>query len=296
MRAPIPSAETAEYLHTGRDLADSAPMERSLGATFLLIASVAFSLAFGAWWLDRVAFTPDDTVDSAAAILQDADIRRELIGLIAPLAAPRLDTNSTDLEVMLETKVLTNRLGAREIAPILEHAHQVIIGDRDDPLRITGEQLIPIVRDQRAADVATFTLPIEEIGTLSTFDTVDRWLMLGGAVLGLVMLALGLFTRPERRELVNGLGELLVSLAIAVLLFGYAIPVHLFTAIDNRTWTGAIAPLALDTFPVVAGAAIVLALGGAFFILTARNGAGTRKQWSTPLSMGRYRGDAPTWR
>ena len=42
-------------------------MERSLGATFFLIASVAFALAFGAWWLDRVAFSPDDTVDSAAA-------------------------------------------------------------------------------------------------------------------------------------------------------------------------------------------------------------------------------------
>lgn len=272
-------------------------MERSLGATFLLIASVAFSLALGAWWLDRTAFSPDATVDSAAAILEDPDIRRELIGLIAPLAAPRLDTNSADLEMMLETKVLTNRLGAREMAPILEQAHQVIIGDRNDPLRITGEQLIPIVRDQRAAEVATFTLPIEQIGTLSTFDSLDGWTMIGGAALGVVMLALGLFTRPERRELINALGELLVACALAILLFGYAIPVHLFAAIDNRTWTGAIAPLALRTFPVVAGSAAVLALGGGFLILTARSGAGSRKQWSTPVSMGRYRGgDNPGWR
>ena len=271
-------------------------MERSLGATFLLIASVAFSLAFGAWWLDRVAFTPDATVDSAAAILEDPDIRQELIGLIAPLAAPRLDTNSTDLAAMLETKVLTNRLGAREIAPILKQAHEVIIGDHADPIRITGSQLIPIVRDQRAADVATFTLPIERIGTLATFDSMGGWVMLGGSALGALMLALGLFTRPERRELVNGLGELLIAFAAAVLLWGYAIPVHLFTAIDNRTWTGAIAPLAERTLPVVLGSAAVLGLAGAFLLLSARSGGGGRKQWSTPVSMGRYRGgENPGW-
>lgn len=272
-------------------------MERSLGATFLLIASVAFALAFGAWWLDRVAFTPDATVDTAAAILEDPDIRQELIGLIAPLTAPRLDTNASDLAAMLETKVLTNRLGAREIAPILEQAHEVIIGDHADPIRITGEQLIPIVRDQRAADVDPFTLPIERIGTLATFDSMGKWIMLGGSALGVVMLALGLFTRPERRELLNGLGELLIAFAAAILLFGYAIPVHLFTAIDNRTWTGAIPPLAERTLPVVLGAAAVLTVGGAFLILTARSGAGSRKQWSTPVSMGRYRGgDNPGWR
>ncbi|HWL44033.1 MAG TPA: hypothetical protein VNQ73_13915 [Ilumatobacter sp.] len=271
-------------------------MERSLGATFFLIASVAFALAFGAWWLDRVAFSPDATVDSAAAILEDPDIRQELISLIAPLTANRLDTNSTDLAGMLETKVLTNRLGAREIAPIIHQAHQIIIGDHADPIRITGAQLVPIVRDERAADVDTFTLPIEKIGTLATFDSIGKWIMLGGAALGAVMLALGLVTRPERREFINGLGELMIAFACAVLLFGYAIPVHLFTAIDNRTWTGAIPPLALRTLPVVIGTAAVLSLAGAFLILTARSGGGSRKQWSTPVSMGRYRGgENPGW-
>lgn len=272
-------------------------MERSLGATFFLIASVAFALAFGAWWLDRVAFTPDDTVDSAAAILEDADIRRDLISTIATLSYRRLDTSQEALEVMLETKVLTNRLGAREIAPILKTAHEVIIGDRPGPIEITGPQLVPIVRDERAADVDTFKLPMERIGTLATFDSMGKWTMLGGAALGLLMLVLGLVTRPERSELVNALGETLVAFAGAVLLFGYAVPVHLFTAIDNRTWTGAIPGLAARTLPVVIGTAVVLAVAGGFLILTARSGGGSRKQWSTPVSMGRYRGgDNPGWR
>lgn len=261
-----------------------------------MIASVALALAFGAWWLDRTVFSPDATVDSAAAMLEDSDIRRDLINLIAPLAAPRMDTNAEDLATFLETKILTNRLGAGEMAPILERAHRVIIGDTSDPVRISGAELVPIVRDQRAAEIAPFTLPLERIGPLATFESIGSWTMLGGAVLALIMIALGLVTRPERREFVNGFGELLIALAGGVLLYGYAIPVHLFTALDNRTWTRAIPHLALRTLPVVLGGAAVLTVGGVFLILTARSGSG-HKQWSTPVSMARYRGgENPGWR
>jgi hypothetical protein len=41
---------------------------------------------------------------------------------------------------------------------------------------------------------------------------------------------------------------------------------------------------------VVIGAAAVLAIAGLAMILTAAN-SGRRKQWSTPLSLGRYRED-----
>jgi len=270
-------------------------MERSLGATFFLLASVALAIAFGSWWLDRVAFSPDANTDAAAAILEDPDIRQELIGLIAPLSAPKLDTNSADLSGMLETQVLTNRLGAKEMAPILERAHAIIIGDSDDPLRISGSELITVVRDERAADVAPFTVPLEKIGTLSTIKSVARWTVPIAAGLAVVMIALGLVTRPERREVLNALGELLIALAVAVLLFGYAIPVHLFTALDNRTWTRSIPHLALRSLPVAIGTAVVLALGGGSLILTSKAGGG-RKQWSTPLSMARYRGgENPGW-
>src|SRR5690606_15115099 len=110
-------------------------------------------------------------------------------------------------------------------------------GDSDQALMITGDQLIPVVRDQRAADVPTFRLPLEEIGTLATTKSVTRWMVPIAAGVGLIMVALGLFTRPERREVVNALGELLVAMAVSLLLFGWAIPVHFFTAIDSRTWT-----------------------------------------------------------
>lgn len=270
-------------------------MERSLGATFFLFASVAFAIAFGSWWLDRAAFSPDTTTDSAVAILADPDIRRELVALIAPLTAPRMDTSPADVTARLQNQVFPLRAGAAEIAPILYEAHKVVIGDSDQALMITGDQLIPVVRDQRAADVPTFRLPLEEIGTLATTKSVTRWMVPIAAGVGLIMVALGLFTRPERREVVNALGELLVAMAVSLLLFGWAIPVHFFTAIDSRTWTRAIPHLAMRVFPVALGMAVVLSLAGAFLILNARSGGG-RKQWSTPLSVARYRGgDNPGW-
>lgn len=270
-------------------------MERSLGATFFLLASVAFGLSFGSWWLDRVAFSPDTTTESAVAILADPDIRRELIGLIAPLAAPKMDTSAADVEMRLSKQVFPLRAGAAEIAPILYRAHQIVIGDDDRPLLVSGAQLVPIVRDQRAAEVAEFKVPLEQIGTLATTKSVTRWMVPIAAGLGLIFTALGLITRPERGEVVNALGETLVALAAAAVVFGYALPVHLFTAIDSRTWTRAIPHLAMRVFPVTLGIAVVLSVAGAFLIVTARSGS-SRKQWSTPLSMARYRGgDNPGW-
>ena len=80
-----------------------------------------------------------------------------------------------------------------------------------------------------------------------------------------------------------------------VLVFGYLLPVHLLTAIDNSTWTHAIPRLALRTLPVVLGSAAIFALGGLALLLASASG-GKRKQWSTPLSVARYRGgDNPGW-
>lgn len=270
-------------------------MERSLGATFFLIASVAFSIAFGAWWLGRSVFTPDGSTDSAVAFLEDADIRRELTALIAPLAAPVMDTSSEDLATRLEAQVFPLREGAAEMAPILKRAHEIIIGEREGPLTITGAELIGVVRDQRVADLPEFKFPLDEIGTLSTFDAATRWMMPIGAGLGLIMTALGLITRPDRREVINAFGELLAVTAAGVLLFGWAIPVYLFTAVDSSTWTKAAPHLAMRSMPATIGTAVVLAVGGAGLILTSRSG-GSRKQWSTPLATARYRGgDNPGW-
>lgn len=270
-------------------------MERSLSAVLFLVASVALSICAGAWWMQRIVFTPDDTRDTAAAILAEPDIRQELNTVISGASAPTLGVQAADLGAMLENDVLTTRLGAAVMAPIIKDAHQRIIGLHDAPVQVTGSQMIEIVRDERAADVSTVTLPIQVIGTLKTLRSALGWLMPIAGGIGILVLLLGIFARPERNEVMRALGEFGLALALAMLLFGYAIPVHMITAIDNSTWTHAIPRLANRTLPVVLGAAAIFGLGGLALIMGASSGGGKRRQFSTPLAVGRYRSDGPGW-
>jgi hypothetical protein len=121
------------------------------------------------------------------------------------------------------------------------------------------------------------------------------WIIPIAAGIGLLTLLFGVLTRPERRDVLRGLGEFGLAMAGSMLVFGYLLPVHMLTAIDNSTWTHAIPRLALRTLPVVIGSAVIFAMGGLALILASSSG-GKRKQWSTPLSVARYRGgDNPGW-
>ena len=260
-----------------------------------LVAAVAFSIATGAWWLQRVAFTPDATRDSAVAILHDPDIRVELNQLITGAAAPAIDMPPGALSSMLEEVIFTTRPGAAEVAPIIERVHNRIIGNSDDDVVITGEDMVPIVRDERAADAPDVLMPIDTIGVLRNFKQWLGWIALATSVVGAIALALGIFTRPDRRDVYRGLGEFAISMAVSVVVFGYLVPVHLLTALDNQTWTHAIPRLAERTLPVVFGATAIFTVAGAALIVASMTG-GKRRQWSTPLSVTRYRGgENPGW-
>lgn len=262
---------------------------------FFLVAAVAISIAAGAWWMQRIVFTPDATRATAAAILQEPDIRLDINSLVSAQSAMVIDRPITEISTEVETQVLSTRAGALMMAPIIEQLHERIIGLRDEPVEITGLQMIDIVRDQRAAEAGTVTMPVEPIGTLANMRNVLGWLMLIGAALGLLMFLLGVVTRPERRDVLRGLGELGLALAGSMLVFGYFLPVHMLTAIDNQTWTHAIPRLAMRTLPVVVGSIVILAAGGALLVITSAS-TGKRRQWSTPLSVARYRGgDNPGW-
>ena len=260
-----------------------------------LVAAVAISISAGAWWMQRIVFTPDATRDTAAAILEDPDIRLEINTVVTGASSPVVGRSIPDLGVFLEEEVLSTRAGAAMMGPIIEEAHKRIIGTRDQPVRITGSQMIEIVRDQRAGDAATVTLPIDPIGTLRTLRSLLGWIMPITGALGILLFLLGVFARPERRDVLRGLGEFGLALAVSMLMFGYLIPVHLVTAIDNRTWAHAIPKLAGRTLPVVLGAMAIFALAGTALIVASTSG-GKRRQWSTPLSVARYRGgDNPGW-
>lgn len=260
-----------------------------------LVASIAFSIAAGAWWMQRVVFTPDATRATAAAILAEPDIRLDINSLVSAASSPVVGRSVGEISTEVETQVLTTRAGALMMAPIVEQLHERILGLRDEPVEITGVQMIEIVRDQRAADAPTVTVPVDAIGVLQNMRSVLRWLMLIGVALGGLLFLLGVVTRPDRRDVVRGLGELALALAGSMVVFGYFLPVHLLTAVDNQTWTHAVPRLAMRTLPVVLGAVALLAVAGAALIVASAAG-GKRRQWSTPLSVARYRGgENPGW-
>jgi len=259
-----------------------------------LVAAVAFSIAGGAWWMQRVCFTPNDTRETAAAILKEPDIRGDINGVIAPASAPVLGVNTTELSTFLETQILSTHAGAAVMGPLMKQIHEKIIGNRHDDIVVTGEEMIDIVRDQRAAGVPDVVLPIPVIGTLETTRTTIRWLIPIAAVIGAIAMLLGIATRPERRDVLRGLGEFFMAMACSMIVFGYLIPVQLLPAIDNGVWTKAIPRLAMRTLPFVLGSAAVFGLGGAALIMASMSG-GKRRQFSTPLSVGRYRGDDHGW-
>jgi hypothetical protein len=269
-------------------------MERTLAGMLFLIAAVAFSVAAGGWWMQRIVFTPDDTRETAAAILSEPDIRQELNTVISGVTAPVLGVNTPELGTFLEDYILTTRAGAAVLGPLMERAHDKIIGNTDVDIVLTGHDMIPIVRDERVGDVTEVILPIPVIGTLKTTRTTIGWMIPIAAGIGVLALLLGLFTRPERRDVLRGLGEFCLAMVCSMLVFGYLIPVHLLTAIDNGVWTNAVPRLALRTLPVVLGSMAIFALAGLALIMAASSG-GKRRQFSTPLSVTRYRGDSADW-
>ncbi len=266
-------------------------MRRSLSGVLLLLAGVALSLAVGGWWLQRAVFSPAANADQAEAILNDTEIRRELTSIIADAAGPTLGLSANELAVFIDP-IIDSTPGATVMADIVNSAHRRIIGENDEPVSISGEQLIQIVRDERAVDVPglPIVLPVPKIGTLDLLDTMLRWFVPIMAALGAAILLFAIVTRPDRSELVRALGEFGIAIAACLIVFGYIIPVHLVPAIDDSTWVQASPRLALRSVSFVIGAVVVLAAAGVALII-ASSGSGRRKQWSTPLSVGRYRED-----
>ena len=259
-----------------------------MSAIALLVAGIAFAVAGGSWWLQRTVFTPGPSADLAEAVLDDPGIRLEINTVVSARTATALGTTPDQLAAFLESQVLSTRGAAVELAEFIQRAHLRAIGSNDDLVVLVPTELVQVVRDERAMDASEATIPIPVIGTLKTTRTSVGWLMMISAGIGLLALALGLVLRPYRSELLRALGEMLISLAIAVVIIDWAWPMVVIPAIDSITWT-AIAPrLAGRNLPVIIGGSLVLVIGGLAAILGGIN-AGRRSQWSGAGPVRTYR-------
>lgn len=264
-------------------------VQRNLAGIFFLVAAVMISIALGAWWLQRTALTPTAGQSTTAAILKDDQIRAEMTAVVAAASAGEMEQTPAELAVLVD-QVLRSRPGAAVAAEVVADAHARTIGNHSEPVRISGEQMVEIVRSQRVADLPPVTLPVSEISTLRILGNSLGWVAGVTAVIAAVAFLFGVIVRPERHDVVRGLGELCLAVAASIVILGALVPIFVLPAINDTTWMSAVPRLAIRRLPIVVALAGLLTAAGLLSLVKAST-SGRRKQWSTPLAVGRYRDD-----
>jgi hypothetical protein len=254
-------------------------------------------LAICGWVLQRTAFSPSNTEDSAKIVLDDSALEAALIDAIADAAAPQLppfpgapDRPPTPDEVAqyIEANVLNTSAGAELVAGILRDAHAKLIGDSEENPVITSAQMVQITRYEAAAAVPPVELPVPRVGSLAVAKDVTSWLVPVMALATVVFLVLCFLAHPEKAVLVRTLGLGLLVLAALILVFGYVVPKLVPTLLTDSVWARIPPRLADQALPITIGAVLLLTGGGlALFVASSRMGRGRR--WSTPISTYRYR-------
>jgi hypothetical protein len=264
-------------------------VQRNFAGMCFLFAAVALGVAAGSWWLQYTVFTPSTTVANTQAILSDDEIRGEITTIVAAATATSLEQSPAQVAALVNP-LIASRAGASVMSEIVRDAHARVIGNHDDPVRISAEQMVLIVRDQRVADLPAVTIPVAEVAAFRVLGNSLGWVAAVIGILGFIGMLLGIATRPDQGEVAKAIGELLISMGSSLLILGFLVPVLLLPNLDDTTWARSIPRLAGRGFPIIVMASLLILILGV--VLTLRSsGSGRRKQWSTPLSVSRYRDD-----
>jgi hypothetical protein len=267
-------------------------MRRGLAGVLFFVAAVCLALAAGGWWLQRVAFDTDQSADLAAVVLEDAAIRTEIARLTAEATAQTLGVPVAQVQAEVDQRAQTEA-GAALARQIIADSHAKLIGLRTEPVQITGAQLVQLTRNEAVGGLPAITLPVEEVGVLSTIRTSLEWAVPIAAIAGAAFLLLGLLAHPRKSDAVFGIGMFCIIAGIVVLLIGYVVPVFLFPVLNDDTWAGVIPAVAADSLPIVLVAAVVLCAGG-LVLMFAAAAARRNRSWSSPVPVHRY-GDQHRW-
>ena len=262
-------------------------MRRSLAALLFVIAAAALSIAAASWWLEQTVFDPDATGDAANTILQDERIRGQIATLIANRAADELGLSPAQLRPHV-LELVGTKPGAEVLEQVIADAHARIIGLSDAPVRITPEQMVQLVSDERAAVVRPIRLPINEVQPVSIVRESVHWVIPVGAAIGGLALLLGLVMHPAKADAIIGIGALLIFLGLMAVLVGYVVPVSLVPALSNNTWVAAVPELAKANSTFLFSAAAGLVAAGIAFV----GGAALwrrRRGWDAPVDTRHWR-------
>ena len=255
----------------------------------LIAAAVLVALPIGAWWLQRVAFSPSNGSNVAHSILGDEDIRGQIATIVAGATAPALTESPAALREKIEGYARIPA-GAALMSDVVADAHGRLIGIFDGRVSINAEEQVNFVRNELVGEASPITLPVQRVGSMAFLHDWLTWFALGTLVLGVMVAIVAMFLRPERGEGTFALGVSFASTAGSLVVFGYLIPLLILPAFSDDPWMGVFPRLANHdrnmTLLLAVGCLVVAAL-----IVFGTSSRRQRRQRSTPLNVGRYRDD-----
>ena len=262
-------------------------MRRTLAGLIFGLAYVCASLAISGWLLQRSAFDPDHTGDLSRVVLQDNRIKTQIADTIADAVASQrgLDRDTVRQTVIA---VASTREGAALLGKVLHDAHARLIGQLNGPVRITGAQMVLIVRNQVVGDMPSITLPVPKVTALDRMRVVLRWMVPFCVLFALGFFVIGFMLHPNRAALVHSLGYGMVLLALLIAVLGYVVPRFVVPALSDNIWADVSARLANDSLPLLVGLAILFG-GGGMMLLVGTGLLRRRRRWNAPVSTYRYR-------
>jgi hypothetical protein len=265
---------------------DNRPVRRGLAALFFFIAAVCLALAAGGWWLQRVAFTDDLSADVVDVAMEDDEIRAELARISANATAATVGIPPLELRTQIEAFLQADNPEIRAaLETVLADSHARLIGRRDEPVQITGPQLVPIVRDEHVAVLPPVTLPVNEIAALNVVRIGLNWFVPVAAVAGGVALLLGLVAHPRRADAVYGIGVFCLLAAAAAVVLGYLLPAFVVPELSDNIWLAIVPAVASTALPLVLGAAVVLVAAALALMAASAAVDRRRRSWDKPIAV-----------
>jgi hypothetical protein len=269
-------------------------VRRTLAGLLFGLAYACASLTLAGFLLQRTAFDPDDSADHADVILDDPEIRAELVNTIADSLAAQLatiapgDPNLTQDALRARVDLVVDTApGADLLSEVIHDAHAHLIGEQDAPVQITTQQLVDATQNQAVAVVDPITIDVPQVTALDIIRTTLKWLLPIAAIATIALVVLGLAAHPERSALFRSLGLGLLLLALVAALLGYVVPKFLVPALSDSPWARMPAQLADDMLPLLIGLELLL-VGGALALLAGTGMMRRRQRWSTPVNTYRY--------
>jgi len=262
-------------------------VRRTLAGLIFGIAYVCASIAISGWLLQRSAFDPDRTGDLAEVVLQDNRIKTQITNTIADAVSSQRGLEKATVRQIVASTASTPQ-GAEFLGKVLHDAHARLIGQLKGPVRISGAQMVLLVRNEIVADMPSITLPVPRVSALDRTRRILRWTIPFGALIALGFFVIGFMLHPNRSALVHSLGYGMVLLSLLIAILGYIVPRFALPAFSDNMWADVSARLANDSLPLLVGLAIVLGVGGLMLLL----GTGLlrrRRRWNAPVSTYRYR-------